>query len=73
VYAERLFENVTGFSESTRSIGHGLFDADDLTALRALAEAMTGAIHFILWSKPTYVGQFWFFHTPSFPHVGRLG
>jgi hypothetical protein len=46
VYAERLIENFAGFSESTRSIGHGLFDADDLTALRALAEAMTGAIHF---------------------------
>jgi hypothetical protein len=30
-------------------------------ALRALAEAMTGTIHFVLWSKPTQVGQFWFF------------
>ncbi len=26
-------------------------------ALRALAEAITGAIHFVPWSKPTRVGQ----------------
>jgi hypothetical protein len=25
---------------------------------------MTGAIHFVPWSKPTRIGQFWFFHTP---------
>jgi hypothetical protein len=36
-------------------------------ALRALAKAMTGAIHFVPWSKPANVGQFWFFHAPSFP------
>jgi hypothetical protein len=34
------------------------------------AEAMTGAIHFVLWSKPTRVGRFWFFHVPSFPQAG---
>jgi hypothetical protein len=34
----------------------------DLTALRASAEAMTGAVHFAPWSKPTRVGQFWFLH-----------
>jgi hypothetical protein len=39
-------------------------------ALRAPAEAMTGAIHFVPWSKPTRVGQFWFFHVPSFPQAG---
>jgi hypothetical protein len=43
------------------------FYADDLTALRALAEAMTRAIHFILWPKPSHVGQFWLFHAPQFP------
>jgi hypothetical protein len=56
VCAKRLMEHFTGFSLSTRSIGHGLFDADDLMALRALAEAMAGAIHFVPWSKPTRVG-----------------
>jgi|SRR5260370_39536288 len=63
VCAERFMEYLTGFLLSTRSIGHGLFDADDFMALRALAEAMTGAIHFVYWSKPTRTGQFWFFHT----------
>src|ERR1035438_1353630 len=29
-----------------------------------------GAIHFVPWSKPTRVGQFWFFHVPSFPQAG---
>jgi len=66
-------EHLTGFLLSTRSIGHGLFDADDFMALRALAEAMTGAIHFVYWSKPTRIGQFWFFHYPSFPQAERLG
>jgi len=51
-------------------ISHGLFDADDLMALRALAEAMTGAIHFVLWSKPTHIGQFWFVHASSFTQPG---
>jgi hypothetical protein len=36
-----------GLSQGTRSIGQGLFDAEDL-ALRTLAETMTGAIHFVL-------------------------
>jgi hypothetical protein len=64
VCAKSFMEHFSGFSLSTRSIGHGFFDADDVMALRALAEAMTGAIHFVLWSKPTRIGQFWFFHTP---------
>ena len=64
VCAKRFMEHFTGFSLSTGSIGHGFFDADDLMALRALAEVMTGAIHFVPWSKPTRIGQFWFFHTP---------
>src|SRR6202040_2033950 len=66
VYAKRLIEFFTGFSMSARSIGHGLFDADDLMALRALAETMTGAIHFAPWPKPTRVDQFRFFHILSF-------
>ena len=64
VCAKRFIEHFSGFSLSTRSVGHGFFDADDLMALRALPEAMTSAIHFVLWSKPTRIGQFWFFHTP---------
>jgi hypothetical protein len=28
---------------------------------------MAGAIHFVPWSKPTRVGQFWLFHTSKFP------
>jgi|ERR1022692_637633 hypothetical protein len=73
VCAKRFVEHFTGLSLGTRSVGHGLFDADDLMALRTLAEAMTGAIHFALWSKPTNVGQFWFFHALSFPQDGRFG
>jgi hypothetical protein len=49
-------KHLTGFLLSTRSIGSGLFDADDFMALRALAEAMTGGIHFVPWSKPTRIG-----------------
>ena len=70
VCAKRLMEHITGFLLSTRSIGDGLFDAHDFMALRALAEAMAGAVHFVLWSKPTYVCQFWSFHVPSFPQAG---
>jgi hypothetical protein len=72
VCAKRLIEHFVSLSLSTRSIGHGFFDADDLMALRALAEAMTGAIHFISWSKPTYIGQFWSCHMASFPQVVAL-
>ena len=39
-------EHFIGFWLRILCIGHGLFDADDLMALRALAEEMTGAIHF---------------------------
>jgi hypothetical protein len=73
VYPKRFVEQFTGLSLSTRSIGHGLFDADDLMALRALAEAMTGAIHFVPWPKPTHIGQFWLFHVPSFPQDREFG
>src|ERR1035438_5455785 len=73
VCAKRFIEHFAGLLLSTRSFGHDLFDADDLMALRALAEAMTGAIHFVPWTKPTNVGQFWLFHAPSFPHARRFG
>jgi hypothetical protein len=66
-------KHFTGFYLSIRSVGHGLFYADDLTAARALAEAMTGAIHFVPWPKPTRISQFWFFHAPSFPQAERFG
>ena len=72
VCAKRFIEHFAGLLLSTRSFGHDLFDADDLMALRALAEAMTGAIHFALWSKPTHVGHFWYFHVLSFPQDGRF-
>jgi hypothetical protein len=49
VHAKRFIEHFVGFSLSTVPTCHGLFDADDLKAVRALAEAMTGAIHFVLW------------------------
>jgi len=71
VRAKRFIEHFAGLLLSTRSIGHGLFDADDLMAIRALAKAMTGTIHFVPWSKPTHVGQFWLFHTPSLPQPRR--
>jgi len=73
VYAKRFIEHFTGFSLSTPPSGRGLFDADDLIAVRALAEAMTGAIHFVLWPQPARTGQFWFFHAPSVPQARRLG
>jgi hypothetical protein len=69
VYAKRFIEHFSGFRLRVLCICHGLFDADDLMAFRALAEAMTGVIHFYPWSKPTDVGQFWLFHIPSFPQV----
>src|SRR5438876_6055412 len=67
VRAKRFIEHFIGLWLRTLCISHGLFDADDLMPLGALAEAMTGAIHFVPWSKPTHVGQFWFFHADSFP------
>ena len=48
-------------------LSHRLLDTDNLEALRALANPVTSAIHFFLGPKPNYVGQFWFFHIPSFP------
>jgi hypothetical protein len=72
VSAKRFVQHFTGFSQSTRAVGHGLFDADDFMALRALAEAMTRAIHFVLWPKPSHVGQFWPFHASSFPQFANL-
>jgi hypothetical protein len=70
VRAKRSIEYFIGFWLRILRISHDLFDADDLMTLRALAEAMTGTIHFIPWSKPTQVGQFWFFHAPSLPQPG---
>jgi hypothetical protein len=67
VIAKRFVQNFTGFSRSTRAVGHGFFDADNLMALRALGEAMTRTIHFVLWPEPSHVAQFWPFHAPSFP------
>ena len=67
VCAKRLIERSTCFSLSARPIGHGLFDADDLMAVRAFAETMTGTIHFAPWPQPTGVDQFGFFHTLSLP------
>jgi hypothetical protein len=31
---------------------------------------MTSTIHFVLRTKPTHVGQFWFLHASSFPQAG---
>jgi len=56
VCAERFIEHFAGLLLRTRSFGHGLLNADDLMALRAIAEAMTGTIHFVPWPKPTHVG-----------------
>jgi hypothetical protein len=62
-----FIEHFSGFLVRILRIGHGLFDTDNFSALGALAEAVTGAIHFVLWSKPTQVFQFWFLHILSFP------
>jgi hypothetical protein len=56
VCAKHFIEHFSGFWLGVLCIRHGLFDADDLVALRALAEAMTGVIHFVPWSKPPHVG-----------------
>ena len=72
VYAKRFIEPFIGFLPSARPICNGLFDADGFMAIRALAEAVTGAIHLVPWPKPTYVGQFWLFHAVSFPQTGQL-
>jgi hypothetical protein len=62
VRAKRFVEHFIGFGLRILHIRHGLFDTDDLIALRALAETMTGAVHFVPRSKPTNVVQLWFFH-----------
>jgi len=72
VRAKRLIEHFISFRLRVLCIGHDFFDADDLMALGTLAEAMTGTIHFVLWSKPTHVGKFWLFHASSFPQAGLL-
>ena len=46
--------------------------SNDLMALRALAEVMTRAIHFLLWPEPSHVGQFWLFHA-GISHTRRFG
>ena len=70
VRAKRFIKRFISFRLRILCISHDFFDADDLMALGTLAEAMTGAIHFVPWSKPTHVGQFWLFHASSFPHAG---
>jgi len=71
VFPKCFIERFIGFLGSARPIGHGFFDADGFMARRALAEAMTGAIHLVPWPKPTYIGQFWPFHAVSFPQAGQ--
>jgi hypothetical protein len=66
VCAKYSTKHFIGFSLRSLCICYGLFDADDLMALRALAEAVTCAIHFVPRSKPPHVGQFWRCHLPSF-------
>jgi hypothetical protein len=70
VHAKRFIEHFISFRLRILCRGHDFFDADDLVTLGTLAEAMTGAIHFVLWSKPPHVGKFWFFHASSFPQAG---
>ena len=70
VCAKCFIERFISFLPSAWPIGNGLFDADGFMALRALAEAMTGVIHFVPWSKPPHVGQFWCSHVHSFPQAG---
>jgi hypothetical protein len=69
VYTEHFREIFSGFWLRILCVCNGLFDADDLMAFRALAKVMTGAIHFVPWSKPTHGGQFWLFHVLSFPQA----
>jgi len=60
-------------SQGTRSIGQGLFDADDLTALRTLAETMTGAIHFVPLVQAIRGRSILAFSCPQFPtRRGRM-
>ena len=68
VRAKRFIEHFISFRLRILCIGHDFFDADDLMALGTLAEAMTGAIHFVPWSKPTRIDQFWFGHTANYCH-----
>lgn len=70
VCAKHFLEHFIGFWLRILWMCHGLFDADDLMTRRALAEAMTGVIHFVPWSKPPQVGQFWCSHVHSFPQAG---
>ena len=72
VRAKCFVEHLIGLLPSARSIGDGLFDADGFTTLRALAEAVTGAVHLVPWPKPTYIGQFWLLHAVSFSHPGQF-
>jgi hypothetical protein len=69
VRAKRFIEHFISFWLRILCIGHDFFDADDLMTLGTPAEAMTGAIHFVLWSKPPHVGKFWLFHASSFPQA----
>ena len=67
VCAKHFIESFSGFDLRTLCICHNLFDADDLVTCGALAEAMTGVIHFYPRSKPIHIGQFWCSHCSQFP------
>ena len=67
VYTKRFMEYFSGFRLGVPCIRHGLFDADNLAAFRALAEAMTGVIHLYPRSKPIHISQFWCSHCSQFP------
>jgi hypothetical protein len=69
VCAKHFIEHFSGFWLRVLCSCHGLFDADDLLAFRTLAESMTGVIHFVPWSKPPHVDQFWSSHVTSFPQA----
>lgn len=63
VCAKSFTERFIDFLPTTPSVGHGLFDADDLVTSRTLAEAVTGTVHFAPWSESINGGQFWLSHT----------
>ena len=72
VCAKCFIERFIGFWPGTRPIGNRLFDADGFMALRALAKAVTGAIHLVPWPQPAHFRQFWLLHPASFPQAGQL-
>ena len=62
VFSKRFREHFSGFRLGVLGICDGFFNADDVMAFGALAEVMTGVIHFYPWSKPSHMGQFWCSH-----------